>query len=816
MNINWKIVGLHLLFLVSFIAISIAYFHPVLQDKTIYQVDIVQHRGMAQHQIEHIEKYGEQPYWIDNAFGGMPSYQIGANYPNHFIKDFDRLLRFLPRPADYLFLYFIGFYILLLILRVKPLLSFVGALIFGFSTYLIIIIGVGHNSKAHAIAYMPLVLGGVLLCLKHKYIKGFLLLSVAVGLQFAANHFQMTYYLTMVCLVIGIVYLIDAIKNNNLNKFVKAVGVAIIAALLGLSLNAPNILATKQYTQFSTRGDATVTITPEGKPKPDNTALDYDYITQYSYGILESLNVLVPRLMGGANTEKLDRDSETYKELVDMGAKPLDAKRFVENAPLYWGNQPFVAAPAYIGAGVLFLFVVSLFLLKSKFKKWIISICLLALVLSWGDNFAFITKLFIDYVPLYDKFRAVSSIQVVLELCIPLAAIIGLSRFFSKNTSKEEKLKALKWGLISVGGLLVALLIVGNAFSFSGGNDSFYIQQYGARFVRALKEDRKAIFFSDVLRSLFICAAVGLPLWLYLRNKLKQHLAIIIIGVVCLGDLLFININYVNENNFVPKIEMKRPFALTEVDKEIKKDTSHYRVLDLADDAFNSSRASFYHKSIGGYFAAKPQRIQDLISFHISRINYEVLNMMNIKYFILENEGNVITQVNPEANGNAWFINKIKVVKDDNEAIMALNDINTKTTAIFNSSFDKTEFSQLTDFEFKKDSTAFIDLVSYKMNELVYESSNPNEGFAVFSEVYYPYGWNAYIDDEPVDHYLVNYTLRGLNIPKGEHIIKFKFEPEVIKTGSYISLAGHVVFVIILLLGGLKLYKESKAEKANA
>jgi len=831
MKFNLKSTGLHVLFLVGFVVASLAYFYPVLQGDTIYQSDIVQYRGMAQDQIEHIETFGEQPYWIDNAFGGMPSYQVGANYSYHFIKDFDRLLRFLPRPADYLFLYFIGLYILFLVLRVKPIIAFFGALAFGFSTYLIIILGVGHNAKAHAIAYMPLVIGGVLLCLRHQYFKGFLLLSFGMALEIAANHFQMTYYLTMLCVVIGIVYLVKAIQKDQLTNFLKGVGLAFAAAILGLSLNASSLLATKEYTEFSTRGKPTVSINPNGEEKKQTSSLEYDYITEYSYGITESFNLLVPRFKGGSTTEKLNEDSETFAELLDMGASRSQAKSFLENAPLYWGDQPFVAAPAYIGAGVLFLFVIALFLVKSRFKQWIVVGSLLALFLSWGDNAETLTRFFIDYVPLYDKFRAVSSIQVLIELCVPLMAFVGLAYFFSSKISEPQKFKALKWSVILIGGLLVIFLLLSGSMSFSSEKfDPYFSEQYGAKFVRALKEDRKALFKADVIRSLAICLMVATALWLGLKQKLRQNIALIIIGLICVFDLVFIDTNYVNEDDFVSKVQMKKPFTATAADQEILKDDTHFRVIDFANNPINSAQASYFHKSLGGYHAAKPQRIQDLYDFHVFQGNQEVLNMLNIKYFIIENEGEVFAQPNPEHNGNAWFVDSLSFVADNNYALLKLKTLNTKQTAIISAddielipseedglNITKRLFENngSNSINFIKDSTSAIELVSYKMNELVYESSNPYEGFAVFSEVYYPHGWNAYIDDERVAHLQVDYTLRGLTIPKGKHTITFKFEPNVVQTGGYISLAGHLVFVALLLFGGFKAYNTSKAVRTN-
>jgi len=804
MSVNFKKIGVHALVLLGFIAVSTAYFYPILQDKIIYQSDIVQYIGMSKHQKDHIDKYDEEPYWIDNAFGGMPSYQVGANYPNHFIKSFDRFLRFLPRPADYLFLYFVGLYILFLVMRVKPLIAFFGALVFGFSTYLIIILGVGHNAKAHAIAYMPLVIAGVLLCLRHKYLLGFITLALGVALEIAANHFQMTYYLTLLCVIIGIVYLIEAIKHNTIVNFSKGVGVTFVAAILGLSLNATNVLATQEYSKFSTRGETTVSINANGQPKTEQTALEYDYITEYSYGIVETMNLFIPRFMGGSNSETLSKDSETYAELLSMGASPAQAKGFTESLPLYWGDQPFVAAPAYIGAGVLILFILSLYLIKSRFKIWIVAGCILALLLSWGDNFSILTKLFIDYVPLYDKFRAVTSIQVIIELCVPLMAFVGLTSFLSDKIDKHHKLKALMMSAAIGGGVIILLMLLKNTFfNFSGASDSYFMQQYGAGFVRALKEDRKAVFMADAWRSLIIVAMVLGVLWLWLNQKLKNQFAILLVGLICVFDLVLVDQRYVNEEDFVSKVEMKRPFQPNEADKQIMKDDSRFRVLDLTANPFNSARASYFHKSLGGYHAAKPQRIQDIFDFHIAQGNSEILNMFNVKYNIIENQGELLAQPNPEANGNAWFVDSLKVVEDDNAAILALNDINTQSTAIIKSIYQ----DSLDQLKFQTDSLSSIELTDYKLNHLTYKSINKFEGLAVFSEVYYPKGWQAYIDGEPTEHLQVNYTLRGLQIPAGEHKIEFKFEPSVIKTGSRISLAGHIIFILIIAFGLFKYVK---------
>ncbi|MBT8260593.1 MAG: hypothetical protein KJN82_04705, partial [Bacteroidia bacterium] len=470
----------HLLMVIGFVVASLLYFNPVLEGKQIFQSDIVQYTGMAKQQNDFRADTGEETYWTNSAFGGMPTYQLGAKYPHNYIKKLDLALRFLPRPADYMFLYFIGFYILLLVLKVDYKFAGIGALAFGFSTYLIIILGVGHNAKAHAIAYMPLVLSGILLTFQRKYILGFLFTTIAMALEMLANHFQMTYYLLLLVLVLGIVYLIDAFKKQLLPHFVKSVGILIVAVVLAIGLNATNILATQEYAKESTRSKSELTINPDGSPKEVTSGLDTEYITEYSYGIVETFNLFIPRFMGGGSYEDVGRDSETFKFFRSIGATPKQALQESKQTPTYWGNQPIVEAPAYVGAVVLFLFVIALFLVKGRLKWWLVAGTLLSLLLSYGKNFSFLTDLFINYVPLYNKFRAVSSIQVILELCIPILAVFGLYRLLNDFEHKDQKLKALKYStLITAGLALVFLVFKTTLFDFSGARDGSYIQAYG-------------------------------------------------------------------------------------------------------------------------------------------------------------------------------------------------------------------------------------------------------------------------------------------------------------------------------------------------
>jgi hypothetical protein len=777
---------------------SLSYFNPVLQGKQIYQSDIVQYTGMAKQQNDFRAETGKETYWTNSAFGGMPTYQLGAQYEHSYIKKLDRTLRFLPRPADYLFLYLFGFYILLVVLKVDRKLAVLGAIAFGFSTYLIIILGVGHNSKAHAIAYMPLVLAGIILTFRQKYVFGFLLTSIALALELSANHYQMTYYLMLLVLVLGIVYLIDASKKNLIRHFFKAVGVLIFAVILSIGLNATNILATQEYVKESTRSQSELTVNADGSPKAKSSGLDRNYITEYSYGKWESFNLFIPNFMGGGSYEDVGKDSKTYDAFRKLGASPVQALQEAKRAPMYWGDQTIVEAPAYVGAVILFLFVMALFLVKGRLKWWLVSGSILALFLSYGKNFGLLTDLFIDYFPLYNKFRAVSSIQVILELCIPLLAIFGMSRLLNDFEKKENKWKALQFStLIAAGIALLFLVLKGSLFDFSGPNDSAYIQAYGPEFIDAVKEDRMNSFSSDSMRTLILVLLSAGVIWSYLKKKIPESYLIIAFGVLIIFDLVGVDRRYVNNDDFVAAIQVQKPYQSSAADKEILKDTTHYRVFDMTT---GTTRTSYFHNSLNGYHAAKLRRYNELFDFHIVKNNLEVINMLNTKYIIGEDEnGRTTSYLNPDANGNAWFINKLYHVATADEEINILDSLNTKHEAVYS---NHKKSAIIGNHEFDTDSTAVISLIDFKPNYLKYNTKNESDGFVVFSENYYKNGWNAYIDGDLTQHSRVNYVLRGINVPAGMHIIEFKFEPQVVQTGSTIALASSLI-MFVMLFGGL-------------
>lgn len=799
----------HFIVLVLFVIISLAYFSPVLQGKKIFQSDIVQYTGMAKQQNDFRKSTGKETYWTNAAFGGMPTYQLGAKYPHNYIKKLDLTLRFLPRPADYLFLYFIGMYILFLVLKLDYKLAFIGALAFGFSTYLIIILGVGHNAKAHAIAYMPLVLSGILLALKGNYLKGFILTTIAMALELVANHFQMTYYLLLLVLVIGLVYLIDSYKKKKLLNFFKGVGVLVVAVVFAIGLNATNILATKEYADTSTRGKSELTINSDGSYKEANKGLDYDYITEYSYGKLESFNLFIPRFMGGGSSEPLPDNPKSMKAVMQLGASPQEANQILNQVPMYWGDQPIVAAPAYIGAIIVFLAILALFLIKGKLKWWLVTGIILSLLLSWGKNFSILTDYFIEYIPLYNKFRAVSSIQVLLELLVPILAVLGLQQFFfnSSITSEKKKKILLYASGISAGIAVIFILFKSILFDFSSPYDSYFIKDLGPDFVDAMKEDRMSLFTNDAIRSLVLVVLSAGVLWFFLKAKLKQGTAIALFALLILIDLVGVDRRYVNSDDFVVARVMTHPFQENFADKEILKDTDYFRVYDVTLNPFNSGRASFFHNALGGYHAAKPARIQDVDNFYLSKGDIGILNMMNVRYIITKGKGGTkVPQRNPYANGPAWFVENVMIAENANEELLLLDSLDTKRTAIIHQ-----EFSQKLPLEnIERDSTATISLKSHAPNYLVYESSTVSPQLALFSEAYYSNGWNAYIDGQPVTHFRANYLLRAMKIPEGNHTIEYKFEPEVVAIGSKISLATSALFLLVLL--GAIFYNYRKKE----
>ena len=778
----------HLVCVLILTLISVTYFYPVLSNKSIQQSDISQFSGMSKQIVDHRENFNEEPYWLDNAFLGMPSYQVSAKYPFDLLYYIDQAVRFLPRPADYLFLYLLSFYFLIISLNINYRYALFGAIAFGFSTYLIIILGVGHNTKALALGYLPFVVAGFLMILRGNYLKGFLISSLFLGLQVHANHYQMTYYTLIMLLVLVLVHYYDFLKSKELKKIYKSFFVFISVGLLALLMNSPSLLATKEYSEFSTRSKSDITINPDGSAKESLSGLDKEYITEYSYGVLESLNLIFPRFMGGGSSERIREDSKLMNFIRSLDAN--QAQQVYQYSKVYWGNQPIVAAPAYIGISLFFIFLLSILLVNDLNRKWILIAISISLFLSWGKNFSFLTDLMIDYFPLYDKFRAVSSIQIIIEFCIPLFAVMGLRKFFSNNTKEIQKLNSLKYASV----FLVSLILV---FYFFGTSildfkSDFEIFSQYPEILNLLIEERQYVFKSDVLRSLIIVVCCSITFYLFVKKIIKKDLTFLIITLIVIFDLWIVDKNYVNSDQFVKKSLVEIPFQKTIADKAILKDDSDFRVFEPT-GGFSNARTSYFHKSIAGYHAAKPKRIQNLYDFYISKNNFDVLNMLNVKYIIQNSEDNPLGVTrNPNNLGNAWFVENIINVKNSDEELLELKNIDLSNTCL-------SQNTEIINTSFQLNETNEIKLISRKANQLIYSSKTDSNQFAVFSEAFYNNGWQAYVDNKPVSHFKVNYLLRGMEMPKGTHEIKFEFKPEVINTGFYLSLLSYLIFISLFI-----------------
>ena len=650
----------HITVIIFFIITAVLFFSPVLKGKKILQNDIVQYSGMSKELKDYRSNYEKETYWVNNAFSGMPTYQLGAKYPHNYIKKLDLLIRFLPRPADYLFLYFIGFYFLMLSLKIEYRLAVLGALSFGFSTYLIIIIGAGHNAKAHAISYMPFVLGSIIYVVRKKYIIGFILTAIFLGLQLTANHFQMTYYLMFIVIVMAIWFVVKCIKENDRVHLIKTIVVLFTSLVFSLLMNSSNILTTMEYSKESTRGNSSsLTINSDGSPKENfSKGLDREYITQWSYGVFESLNLFIPKIVGGGSSEKLDSNSSFYQILRKSGYSPLESNQIVKNSPTYWGNQPFVEAPAYVGIAVFFLFVFSVFLYRGNHRSWLLASIILSLLLSFGKNFSFLTDLFISYFPIYDKFRAVSSIQVILELCIPIMAILGLSSLFSDKIMTKSKIRALNFTGMVFLLILIVLYLIKGFLPFSGISDQYMDETI----VEALIEDRKEIYVSQLLKSFIFISIIFSLIFLFIKEKLKKNYFIVSLAIIISTDLILFSKNYVNDENFVDAVNVENPYNLDEVYKSIIDDKSDYRVLDLTE---NSTKPNYFFNSINGYHAAKLGRYNDVMDFYLNKNHLNTLSMLNTKYIIFNQEGEKQIFKNEFSSGSAWFVKEnINVLSD--------------------------------------------------------------------------------------------------------------------------------------------------------
>jgi len=778
----------HLIVILLFVGISFAYFSPVLQGKLLDMPDITHHKGMSKEVTDFREATGEEALWTNAMFSGMPAYQISTKSNNNLIQYVVKAIKLgIPRPANLLFLYLLGFYLLLLSLKVDYRLSSVGAIAFAFSSYFFIIIMAGHMTKALAIAYVPMVVAAVLYTYRGKMLLGGVLTALTVALQLYANHLQITYYLVLVLILIGIVQFVKDLKANNLNSFAKRSGVLVLAALLASGTAVTRLSTTMEYGKDSTRGKSELTNNLDNK----TSGLDKDYATSWSYGVAETFTLLIPNFYGGASQGALTTDSETYNAI----KRAPNAKQLIKQLPLYWGTQPFTSGPTYAGAIVMFLFIFGLFFVKSEMRVWILLATILSIMLAWGKNFMPLTDLFLDYFPGYNKFRAVSMILVIAEFTIPLLGFVALNKFLTTETSENEKKKPLQLAFYIVGGLtLVFALMPTLFFDFVGGQDANLAKNGWP--IDALQSDRAGLLSADSWRSfIFITLTFG-TMWMFLKNILSSKFVILIAGVLILADMWTVNKRYLNDDHFVRKSKVEIPYHPTQADQQILRDKDpNFRVFNQSVSTFNDASTSYFHKSIGGYHGAKLKRYQELIENHISKGNMAVLNMLNTKYFITP-KGQA--QQNPAAMGNAWFVNEINTVADADAEIAALNGFNAENTAIIDVRFSEQMIDGL-------DNTgASISLIEYKPNYLKYNSNSSKNGIAIFSEIYYDKGWNAYVDGELKPHFRANYVLRGMQIPAGNLIVEFKFEPAVYHISERIALTSSIILLLLLAFVSVK------------
>lgn len=801
----------HAVAFLIFIAITFIYLNPLLKGKELRQNDITQWKGMSKEIVDHRDETGEEPLWTNSAFGGMPAYQISAIYKANLIRYVDRLFKLgLPHPANLMFLLLAGFYFLLVTLRVNTPLAIAGAIAFAFSSYFFIIIEAGHNSKAHAVAYMAPVIAGILIAYRGKILPGAAITGLFLALQVGANHLQVTYYLGIIVLFFIAAKAYEAIKEKQLKAFVTASAALAIAAVLAIGPNITSILLTYEYGKESTRGPSELTENKENK----TTGLDKDYATSWSYGIGETLTLMIPDFKGGASVSVGMYDEEALKEVDPQ------LKQAVAGQSAYFGDQPFTSGPVYVGAIICFLFILGLFIVEGTVKWWLLAATILSVMLAWGRHFMPLTDFFLDYVPGYNKFRTVAMTLIIAEFTMPLLAILALRQVILTPSVIQEKIKHFYTAAGLTAGLSILIWLAPGMFNdfFQQGEYERFMQQLNeakfspdqsSMFLNSLEEARKELVTSDAIRSaIFILLAAAL-LWLVSKNKIRNNYAIIAIGALILIDMWAVNQRYLNKENFVSKNLIRNQFPLTPADQQILQDKGYYRVFNLTVSSFNDATTSYYHKSIGGYHGAKLKRYEELIEeqqlrHQISKNNIQVLSMLNTKYFIVPDENRQpVVQVNPQALGAAWFVNEIKWVPDADAEIAALDDFDASQTAIVDE-----RFKEVVSAPSPTDAAGEIRLTSYAPNHLIYEASAPAPQVAVFSEIYYSKGWNAYIDGKPVAHFRANYVLRGLSVPAGNHKIEFKFEPKTYHTGETISLASSIL--LLLLVTGVIVYEIKK------
>jgi hypothetical protein len=798
----------HLVAIVLFLIISYIYFYPVLEGKVLKANDSMVAKINAQEIVQFREKYGKEPLWTNSIFSGMPSYLISTKYSGNLIKHVDNIRSIFGLPVSVLFLTMAGFYVLLLMFRVNPWLAIVGALGYGLSSFLFQVIAAGHNTQAIALAYMAPMIGGIYYAYRYDAIKGALFTAFILSLELLANHPQITYYAIICLLVFVITEFIFSIKQKAILKFIKTSAILIIPFIIAIGINFAFLYTTWEYGKYSIRGRSDLTT----GDKNVTSGLDKDYITHWSYGVDETLNLLIPNYKGGSS-KPFDRDSKTVKAL-----RQNNAVSAINQIQRYWGTQPGTDGPHYVGSIVFFLFILGLFIIKGPEKWWLLIATVLSVMLAWGKNFMPLTNFFIEYFPGYNKFRAVTMILVIAQFCIPLLGILALRKIFNGNITKQELLKGVRIAAGITGGLILLILVIpGIAGSF--------ISQYEAEMqlpdwlTTSLVADRKGLLKSDSLRSLiFILLAAG-TIYGFLYEKLRKEYAIAIIAALIFLDLWTVDKRYLNADSFEKLSVIQKTFTLTTADAYILNDPSYHRVLNLTASVFNDNTpTSYFHKSIGGYHGAKLKRYQELIDsaifpninlyynlfntasdkaisaddFQVVFNRTNVLNMLNTKYIIYNPEARPL--VNNKALGPAWFVDTPLIVENANEEIITLKTINPATEAVINKIFN----DQINQSSFPAADGDKIELISYLPNELIYKYSAKSEKLVVFSEIYYPAGWKSSIDGKESKYFRADYVLRGMIVPGGTHEIKFVFRPASYFIGNKISFASSVILILLV------------------
>lgn len=814
-----------LIAILAFVLISFAYFFPAdIEGRILFQHDTAAGAGAGQEAKEYYEQTSERTRWTNSLFGGMPTYQISPSYdstvPLQWTQKIYQL--FLPTYVNLTFILLLGFYILLRAFGIPAWLAGLGGITWAFSSYFFILISAGHIWKFITLAYIPPTIAGIVLAYRGKLLAGGILTAFFIALQIMSNHVQMSYYFLFVILFIAGAYFEDAWRNKTLPRFFKASAVLLVAALIGVAANLSNLYHTYTYSKETMRGKSELVQTGDAA-KQTSSGLDRDYITNWSYGIGETWTLLVPNFKGGSSSAPLSQSEAAMEK-----ANPMYGSLY-NSLPQYFGSQPWTAGPVYVGAFVLFLFVLGCFIVKGPLKWALLGATFFSIVLAWGKNFMPLTDFFIDYVPMYNKFRAVSSILVIAEFTIPLLAIFALKRVLEEPGIWKANKKAFGISLALTAGVALLLTVapgsLGSGFvpaqeaqMLQNAVDQQMIPANELSGILAnLSEMRGALVSADALRS-FIIICIGCALlWLHAAGKLRQSLTVAGITALCLVDMWSVNKRYLHDEQFVPRSIQTETFSKTKTDELILQDKSpDYRVLNFATDAFNENNTSYWHKNIGGYHAAKLRRYQELIERHISpemqaayqaiaaaggemdsvdASKFRVLNMLNTKYFILPagQQGQTVPVLNPYANGNAWFVKNVQYVNNANEEIDALKTILPTETAVVDARF-KDVLKGIS--EAHKDSLSAIRLTSYEPNHLVYETENAGDGIAVFSEIYYPHGWQVTIDGKPAGLGRADYVLRALYIPAGKHTVEMRFDPKSLHVTEGIAYGALALLVI--------------------